>query len=97
MNKDDRPGPSQIHHEAAQEWLDKKGAQNGFKMDHFFVENHQYHKVNKPGDKNIRQFNSLDFHGQLIVTDTQKFLPFLFQGVGRSKAYGCGLLLIRRV
>jgi CRISPR system Cascade subunit CasE len=94
---DERPNSAMIHSEAAKEWLDRQGTQNGFRVDNFFVENHQYHKVNKPGDKNIRQFNSLDFHGKLIVTDEQKFLPLLLQGVGRSKAFGCGLLLIRRV
>ena len=38
----------------------------------------------------------LDFDGVLTVTDPQRFLAALTRGIGPAKAYGCGLLLIRR-
>lgn len=38
----------------------------------------------------------LDFDGLLEVTDPQLFLAQLPKGFGRAKAYGCGLMLIRR-
>ncbi|WP_407081634.1 type I-E CRISPR-associated protein Cas6/Cse3/CasE [Methylomonas montana] len=31
------------------------------------------------------------------ITDPEKFRQALFQGIGRSKAFGCGLLMVRRV
>ncbi|MCF6252652.1 MAG: type I-E CRISPR-associated protein Cas6/Cse3/CasE [Methylococcaceae bacterium] len=34
--------------------------------------------------------------GTLQITDVDKFKKILFDGIGRSKAFGCGLLMIRR-
>ena len=41
-------------------------------------------------------FSTVDFSGELQVTDVQKFEQALFQGIGRAKAFGYGLLVIRR-
>jgi CRISPR system Cascade subunit CasE len=38
----------------------------------------------------------LDFEGVLEVRDTKRFLEALGRGFGRAKAFGCGLMLIRR-
>lgn len=38
----------------------------------------------------------LDFEGLLEVTDPGQFLKALGNGFGRAKAFGCGLMLIRR-
>lgn len=95
-NPKDRPRPSVIHQEAAQAWMDRQGKNNGFSAGEFFVENHSFNKVEKPNDPNTRQFTSLDFHGQLIVDDPGQFGKVMVNGLGRSKAFGCGLLLIKR-
>ena len=42
-------------------------------------------------------FSTVDFSGQLTVTDPQAFRTALLGGVGSAKAFGCGLLLVRRV
>ena len=91
------PPPSVIHHEAAHEWLIKQGNQHGFQLDECLVSNHRFHKVSKPGDPNKRQFTSLDIQGWLKLTAPETFLESVTKGFGRSKAFGCGLLLIRRV
>jgi CRISPR system Cascade subunit CasE len=39
----------------------------------------------------------LDYKGVLCVTDTELFKTTLFNGIGRSKAFGCGLMMVRRV
>lgn len=93
---EDRPRPSIIHQEAAQAWLDRQGENNGFSAGDFFVENHSFQKVRKSNDPNTRHFTSLDFHGQLIVDDPELFDKVIENGLGRSKAFGCGLMLIRR-
>jgi CRISPR system Cascade subunit CasE len=94
----DRPPVAIIHHEAGEDWLKKQGVRCGFQVNNLIVENHQFHKVRKPKDPNLRQFASIDFHGQIKVTDPQQFIDTaLFFGLGRSKAFGCGLMLIRRV
>ncbi len=37
------------------------------------------------------------FVGKLQITDLSGFEQALFKGIGRSKAFGCGLLMIKRV
>ena len=39
----------------------------------------------------------MDFTGKLTVLDAAKFGAALTQGIGHAKAFGCGLLLVRRV
>lgn len=38
-----------------------------------------------------------DFEGDLTVTEPEKLIVSLLSGVGPAKAFGCGLLLVRRV
>ncbi len=47
------------------------------------------------GNKEIR-YNTMDFRGILTVTDSDQFANTLMQGLGKAKAFGCGLMLIRR-
>jgi CRISPR system Cascade subunit CasE len=42
-------------------------------------------------------FSSLDYQGLARVTDPERLAAALTNGVGRAKAFGCGLLLVRRV
>lgn len=42
------------------------------------------------------QFGILDLRGSLTVTEPATFLAALARGFGRAKAFGCGLMLIRR-
>ena len=45
--------------------------------------------------KGIR-YSTVDFQGLLQITDPQRFKAMLFKGLGPSKAFGCGLMLVRR-
>ena len=90
------PPPSVIHHDAVKRWLDRQGEKHGFQPGDCLVSNHQFHKVRKPGDANKRQFTSLDIQGSLTVTEPEACLAVLEHGLGRSKAFGCGLMLVRR-
>ncbi|BAO44421.1 type I-E CRISPR-associated protein Cas6/Cse3/CasE [Thiolapillus brandeum] len=92
----DRPPPSVIHQEAAEEWMQRQGEQHGFEVSELLVANHSHHKVRKPGDDNLRQFTSIDVFGTLTVTDTDRFMEQMMKGMGRAKAFGCGLMLVRR-
>ena len=42
-------------------------------------------------------FGVLDISGVLIVEDPVRFLAAQAAGFGRARAFGCGLMLIRRV
>lgn len=87
----------------------KQGEKYGFRALALSVSNHQYVAYQKKGSGAQRQFASLDFDGVLEVTDPQIFTEAMFtgrlnqqqgapivRGLGRSMAYGCGLMLIRK-
>lgn len=81
------------------DWLLAQGEKGGFQLqaESLVVENTQIHEVSKPYDNNRRTFTSVDLQGKLQVTDAEVFIrEVLFKGLGRSKAFGCGLMLIRR-
>ena len=42
-------------------------------------------------------FSSIDISGTLTVDDPELFLNNLRQGIGRAKAFGCGMMMIRRI
>jgi CRISPR system Cascade subunit CasE len=42
-------------------------------------------------------FSSLDYQGLARVSDPARLVTALTEGVGRAKAFGCGLLLVRRM
>ncbi|UOA08015.1 type I-E CRISPR-associated protein Cas6/Cse3/CasE [Methylobacter sp. S3L5C] len=85
-------------------WFKNQGERLGFKLltddnDLRKLQNsaYQWHSLSVKGCKGDKSgFSSVDFTGELQVTDIDKFKDALFTGIGRSKAFGCGLLLIRR-
>lgn len=82
----------------AESWLAKQGERAGFvPLD---VTAGDYSVTALPGSRGRRanqpQFGILDLTGTLRVTDPASFLAALAQGFGRAKAFGCGLMLIRR-
>jgi CRISPR system Cascade subunit CasE len=60
------------------------------------VDGYETLRLNRDGAAPIR-FSRLDFQGVLRVDDPARFLTRLAAGFGRSRAFGCGLMLIRRV
>jgi CRISPR system Cascade subunit CasE len=45
---------------------------------------------------NLIRYSTIDFQGVLNVTDSEKFQAVLFKGIGKAKAFGCGLMLVKR-
>ena len=60
------------------------------------VRSHRVEEFRKGGGTSIR-LGLLDIAGTLAVTDADKLVQTLMNGVGPAKAFGCGLLLVRRV
>lgn len=83
---------------AGNDWLAVQGAKAGFRLIQCDVGN--YSTMALPGYRGPRkgqpQFGILDMTGVVEITDPAAFLPRLAQGFGRAKAFGCGLMLIRR-
>ncbi len=90
--------------QALEQWLVKKGGNHGFQLSRdddkqYKLQNTGYcwHSlVKKTGKRKKTGFSSVDFTGEIEVTDVDTFLTALFTGIGRSKAFGCGLMLVKR-
>lgn len=80
--------------EALTDWLGARGPANGYELGPILLEGYRTVRLPRSGAPAI--FGIFDVSGQLTVTDPQAFLPRLSTGFGRAKAFGCGLMLIRR-
>ncbi|PHI95140.1 type I-E CRISPR-associated protein Cas6/Cse3/CasE [Parasaccharibacter apium] len=82
-----------------QAWLARQGESAGFVLEDMQVEDYRVERLprfDKRRGKEQPEFGILDLTGQLEVTDPQAFLERMGKGFGRAKAFGCGLMLIRR-
>jgi CRISPR system Cascade subunit CasE len=81
--------------EAGRDWLSAQGATAGFRVDR--VEVIAYHTEQIPrGRQRPIELGLLDLAGVVSVERPELFLPALAAGFGKAKAFGCGLMLIRR-
>lgn len=83
-------------------WLEKAAERNGFEISltdyeepQLQIDSYGQNKANKR-DQNIH-FSAVDFSGELLVTNPELFQQALFNGIGHAKAFGCGLLLVRKI
>lgn len=83
---------------AGRDWLARQGEAAGFQVMDFAAAD--YSVVPLPAHVGSRkgqpQFGVIEMTGRLILTDPGAFLGQLARGFGRAKAFGCGLMLIRR-
>ncbi len=86
---------------ALENWWKRQGERCGFQLsleDNGFgkLQNsaYQWHALPEKGKQ--AGFSSVDLVGELQIMDKEKFTAALFIGIGRSKAFGCGLLMIRK-
>lgn len=79
------------------DWLERQGGKAGFdfQAEQISVDGYASHRVSRKNGPSM-SFSTIDFEGVLTVTDPKQFLTTLPIGFGASKAYGCGLMLIRR-
>ena len=91
----DKPPLYELARDACRDWLVESGKRRGFEVhtDGLSVEAYTQH-LGK--DAKLR-FSSVDFSGELTVLDTDRFGAALREGIGHAKAFGCGLLLVRRL
>lgn len=82
--------------EAAEGWLTRQGIRNGFAPIEVSVQSYDTLTLPRQGRGGAPRFGVLDMMGRLEVTDPSAFLTQLAMGFGRAKAFGCGLMLIRR-
>lgn len=80
----------------AREWLESRSEAWGFRLPVTpELGAYRQHVLNKGSGKPV-QFSTIDYEGLLEVTDPEKLIDTMAQGIGRAKAFGGGLLLLRR-
>jgi len=90
--------------EAWYQWLERKGMQHGFRpLRHAAKPEVLNAAATAPGKLRGRRQGAtitvapVRFDGLLVVTDSERFRETLASGIGRSRAYGCGLLSVAPV
>ena len=91
---EDKPDLYALVRETCGRWLIERGARLGFSIDEtsLSADAYQQHR----GKKEILRFSTVDFSGTLTVQDPEVFTAALCAGIGHAKAFGCGLMLVRR-
>jgi len=82
--------------EAADIWIRRQGERCGFRPLETLVEGYRTLDL-KRRSRQSATLGILDLSGKIEVVDPAAYLPAMVQGFGRAKAWGCGLMLIRRV
>lgn len=95
----------QVIRKAGLEWLTKQGEKAGFHIDtqrrsdgaDEETPSMEYRTLRVSHGLRPAQLGILDFQGILRVQNPDTFVATVTKGFGRAKAFGCGLMLIRRV
>lgn len=87
----------EIVQHAGVRWLTARAGQLGFALNdrEVVVDGYAQHELRKARAGQSIRFSTLDFRGLLRVSDPDQFIRTLFRGIGPSKAFGCGLMLVR--
>lgn len=93
------PGPvADLIETTCVEWLSSRAERCGFEIGEGDVRTDGYRPVRFP--RGPRQDDAsvtmVDFEGRITVKDPSRFLESVTQGIGSAKAFGCGLMLVRR-
>ena len=81
---------------AGRAWLARQGERHGFAPEgDAAVDGYETLRIPRAKAAPAR-IGIADFEGVLRVADPARFLAQLAQGFGRARAFGCGLMLIRR-
>lgn len=97
-----RPWGREAECEAALSWLYAREATLGVRFEREGCAASGYRQVRIPrGQAEGRSqgditMSTVDFEGLLVVTEPARFVARLTEGIGRGRAFGCGLMLIRR-
>jgi len=93
-----KPNRQVIIQESVSNWLKHHQNKNGFEIieNSICVDEYFQHQLFSKTNEKI-QFSTCNISGQLIITDDDKFKKMLYNGIGKSKGFGCGLMLIKPV
>lgn len=85
--------------QASVDWLLARSEKAGFVIDpgRVMVERYTRHEFRKTRGGRRVVIATVDFDGMLEVSDPERLRATLFEGLGPSKGFGCGLFMVRRV
>lgn len=94
---DQRSELTQTLQVAGASWLVERASHWGWAIreDSLLQSGYRQHRLKRKGDS--IEFASLDYQGVARVTNPEKFRAVLLDGVGHSKGFGCGLLLVKKI
>ncbi len=89
----------QLVQQSSMKWLTARMGINGFSLEpqQVIADGYQQYRSSINKQQHLIRYSTVDFQGILTVTDIDLFRKALFSGIGKSKAFGCGLLLIKRI
>lgn len=92
------PALAAIAYQAGFAWLAGRAQGAGFAVApaNLRVDGYRTHSLRKHPRARPVCFSTLDFQGELEVTDRERFEQTLFHGMGPAKGFGCGLMLVKR-
>ncbi|HEY0929903.1 MAG TPA: type I-E CRISPR-associated protein Cas6/Cse3/CasE [Gemmatimonas sp.] len=95
----DKAGRSEARRERVQDvarvWMSAQGDRAGYELETLDVQSYNVWHMPRREAKDAT-FGVLDVRGVLRVRDPEPMRSALFNGLGRAKAFGCGLMLVRR-
>ncbi len=91
--------PSELIEMAGIKWLNERSNSLGFEIEGqaTSVDGYLQHRFFKKGKKFPIRYSTIDYNGILNISDPTRFLKTLYEGIGHAKAFGCGLMLVRRI
>jgi len=92
---DDKPALYALVREACGAWLRSRASRLGFAVDEESLAVDSYQQRSEKDGRLC--FSTVDFSGELTVIDSTAFAVVLREGIGHAKAFGCGLMLVRRL
>lgn len=87
---------AEAEQQAGREWLSRRAGSAGFTIAQMRIAGYDRARVHKRRQAKPILFSTLDYEGVLQVADSERLLHALLHGIGPAKAFGCGLLLVRR-
>lgn len=94
-NRDDYESKAELIQDVGEGWITRKGYSHGFKVLSVQVGSHRRETWSDKSNR-LATINTLDYNGYLVVEDVGKFQNVLFRGIGRSRAFGCGMVMVKR-
>jgi len=95
----ERPNGAELIQDAGVKWIQSRCQSWGFSVieSAIRVDGYCQQRVFKKEGKQPIRFSTLEYTGLLTVNDSDLFCNTLFQGIGKSRGLGCGLLLVKPV